>query len=263
MSVGINSAIVMNNSPLANSETGQVPDQACVGGHVTLPGITCFGRKLSQRFPHFSLRTSTSQTARSDPVICCRRVTMRPAGRNRQYCALAGSDAGYAGSLGARTAQAISIDDRPGGVKGRGCHDHGATVLSGERGMKDGAEAREKRTRMMKWHSRRPYRTALFISIALATLLIGGCYGNRAFFSHSIASMPSAQASVTSPYQNPARHVLNDGNPKGLAVRPGGMAGRKLSTAVHISSRTTNGTPPLPNASPPTAAPSSRSPTRR
>src|ERR1700687_5295586 len=53
-------------------------------------------------------------------------------------------------------------------------------------------------TRMMKWHSRRPYRTALFISVALAILLIGGFYGNRAFFSHSIASMPSAQASAKS-----------------------------------------------------------------
>lgn len=53
-------------------------------------------------------------------------------------------------------------------------------------------------TRMMKWHSRRPWRTALFISVALAILLIGGFSANRAFFSRSIASMPSAQAPAKS-----------------------------------------------------------------
>ena len=119
---------------LLNSETGQVLDQACIGGHVTLPGIAYFGRKFSQRFPYFSLHTSASQAAGGDPVIRCRRVTMRQAGRNRQNCAPAGSGAGYAGSLQARTAQAISIDDRPGGVNRRGYHDHGATVLSGGKG---------------------------------------------------------------------------------------------------------------------------------
>lgn len=119
---------------LLNSETGHVLDQACIGGHVTLPGIAFFGRIFSQRFPHFSLSTSTSQAAGGDPVICSRRVTMRPAGRNRQVCAPAGSGASYAGSLGARTARAISIDDRPGGVSRPGYHDHGATVLSGEKG---------------------------------------------------------------------------------------------------------------------------------
>jgi glycosyl hydrolase family 12 len=78
----------------------------------------------------------------------------------------------------------------------------------------------------MKWHSRRPYRTALFISVAVAILLIGGFYGSRAFFSRSIASMPSAQA----PAKSKQTTASKSGTPKtGTSTSPSPGATRSMT----------------------------------
>ena len=84
--------------------------------------------------------------------------------------------------------------------------------------------------RMMKWHSRRPYRTALFISVALATLLIGGFYGNRTFFSHSIASIPSAQAPAKSKHTTTSK----SGTPKAWLCGQAGWPKKAVDGGSYI-----------------------------